>query len=132
MADYMEDAFGGWPVSGPDAPIKHILNHIFSCNMLETLAQFLSDTPVFFGREVSGITGDPGWSFDRPSPKDPPGEWPEGADYKAELDPEVYEAPHAFFMSRETLFQYIGLALPIYCARHPDKADKVRALFSAE
>jgi len=112
----MKDAFGAWPASGPDAPVKHVLNHIFSENRLEMLARFLSDRPVFLGREVYGISGDPGWSLDRPSPEDPPGKWPDGTDYVAALDPKAYDAPHTFFMSREALFQFIGLVLPIYCA----------------
>jgi len=130
MTEYIE-AFESWSGhSGPDAPVKLVLHQIFTEKRLEMLAHFLTETPIFLGREVHGISGDPGLYLDRRSPKDLPPEWPGWADYKAELDPECFGPPHVFFVSRETLYRYIEVALPVYCSRHPDEADRIRALFS--
>ncbi len=132
MTDFIE-AFDGWSgPSGPDAPVKLILYQIFSEKRLELLAQLLAETPLFIGREVHGISGDPGWYLDRRSATDLAPEWPDGSEYKAELDPKFYAPPQTFFMSRETLLHYIDVVLPIYCSLHPDEADKVKALFSGE
>ncbi|WP_163012991.1 hypothetical protein [Burkholderia stabilis] len=124
--DYFNEAFGGFnPESDRDAALKFSLCVLVLDSRMQELLQLIEGA-----NDIGGVEGDPGWIIER---RDEGGVgyegWPNGAEFRAFVDPNEYSLSHPeFFVDRRTFIQYVVALMKVYRRRHHDETDVMRRI----
>ncbi|MCA7976823.1 hypothetical protein LGM57_10880 [Burkholderia cepacia] len=125
--DYFNEAFGGFnPESDKDAALKFSLCVLVLDSRMQELLQLIEGA-----NDIGGVEGDPGWIIERREGDDVVGyeEWPNGAEFRAFVDPNEYSLSHPeFFVDRQTFIRYVVALMKVYRRRHHDETDVVRRI----
>jgi hypothetical protein len=126
------------PQHDKDASVKFILDVLLLGKRFigdsVSIAQLIYEKNEFF----HGIGGDPGWSLSRKQPPnamegrfDPDIVWPEGATFRAYVDPDDYELKYPeMFLTKAEFYDYLQKGIDAFLERHPDKLHLVEPLIN--
>jgi hypothetical protein len=114
--DYFSALGGFKPQQDADAAVKFALNALLLEGRLDDLAELLS-------YELGGVEGEPGWLLERRSIAEkgerldnPP--WPDGAMFRASVDPDIYRLAHPVcYMTHEEFMGYVNAGLAAFKKR---------------
>jgi len=127
---YLSDAFGGFDRQKDlDAAMKLSINEVLLNRQFENLKWLLTDR-----HEIGGLEGDPGWTIERRDTvasgnNQYVSDWPEGARFRAYVDPEIFELAHSeFFMDEATFHLYVAAGMQAYLKENPSEFDSVREI----
>lgn len=132
-ADDVPDPFGGFsPQSDEDAAAKLALVVLATDDRVDDLVELLTpDDPV------GALEGDPGWLLERRDDGDTAigyADWPEGASYRARVDPGAYRLawPERYY-DKTDFHRLVRAILDAYLAHRPHQTElvaRVAALLS--
>jgi hypothetical protein len=125
--DYFHDAFGGFnPQNDTDAAVKLSLDALVADHRILELSEFVARNSEF-----DGIEGEPGWIIERRKFSDhlDSDNWPNGANFRAYVDPKEYPLRYPeFFCDKDTFYGYVRSILAVYVDRNPGQGDLVRKI----
>lgn len=119
---YFVEAFGGFnPQVDYDASMKMVLDSLFDDDRIRPLIEVILPEGT-----LGGVEGQPGWTLERRCPGH---SWPNGAEYRAYVDPTFYSLAHPeFFCTRSEFLRYVSAIVRVYKTRHPERASSVRQI----
>ena len=122
--DYFKEAFGDYsPHSDPYFAAKFATNILFMDGRFTELASLLTD-----GHEIGGIEGEPGWLLERRdtlAPADEPyfSAWPNGAVFRAFVDPDSFELGRPeVYLRRDEFCELLRQLTKAVAVKDPGKA----------
>jgi len=125
--DFLGEAFGGFnPQSDKDAALKFSLDVLLLDNRSLDLLEIVKG-----GNRFGGVEGVPGWTIERREHGEVLGyeNWPEGARFRAYVDPTAYALAYTEFYADTPMFmRYVRAIVAVYEKHHPEYSSTTRQI----